>query len=312
MIAEVKSYDARYFKQWNQLIAQSNHATFMLDRNFMEYHQERFQDASIVLVDADEKLIACLPANRVADKIYSHQGLSYGGFVFSPKLTIEKKMTAYRKGFEFYKKQGMHSLVYKALPPYYHKEEHQAIDLIARLGGSLVNRETSSVVDLQQEKTYQKRRKRMIARALKQGLKVETTDQLTRFWAVLEANLLKRYQKAPVHTLEEISLLANRFPKHIKLIQATYEEQVVGGMLLFDSNPCVHAQYIASNEIGRQYGALDLIVDAIIDQYKLTHRYFSLGISDDRQSQTINKGLKEWKDGFGARDFYHSYYQYQF
>jgi hypothetical protein len=43
----------------------------------MEYHEERFHDYSLLIFEED-KLIAVLPANRVSDTVYSHQGLTYG------------------------------------------------------------------------------------------------------------------------------------------------------------------------------------------------------------------------------------------
>ena len=44
----------------------------------MDYHKDRFEDYSL-MVFKDEKLVAVLPANRVEDKLFSHQGLTYGG-----------------------------------------------------------------------------------------------------------------------------------------------------------------------------------------------------------------------------------------
>jgi hypothetical protein len=42
-----------------------------------------------LLIFEEDKLIAVLPANRVSDTVYSHQGLTYGGLVYYQKQEIE-------------------------------------------------------------------------------------------------------------------------------------------------------------------------------------------------------------------------------
>jgi hypothetical protein len=56
---------------------------FPFHRDFMEYHEERFHDYSLIF--EEDKLIAVLPANRVSDTVYP-QGLTYGG-LFIKKQT---------------------------------------------------------------------------------------------------------------------------------------------------------------------------------------------------------------------------------
>jgi hypothetical protein len=62
---------------------QSQNATFLFI-DFMEYHEERFHDYSL-LIFLRKIIIAVLPANRVSDTVYSHQGLTYGGLFIKSK-----------------------------------------------------------------------------------------------------------------------------------------------------------------------------------------------------------------------------------
>jgi hypothetical protein len=48
----------------------------------MDYHRDRFEDYSL-MVYKKEKLVALLPANINDNIVYSHQGPSYGGVVFT-------------------------------------------------------------------------------------------------------------------------------------------------------------------------------------------------------------------------------------
>ena len=81
----VKRYEKNDCTNWNAFIGQAKNATFLFHRDFMDYHSDRFQDYSLVVLDG-EKWVAVLPANVVGDEVFSHQGLSYGGLVYSEKI----------------------------------------------------------------------------------------------------------------------------------------------------------------------------------------------------------------------------------
>ena len=68
-------------------MATAKNSTFLFHRDFMDYHQDRFDDYSL-LIFKKEKLIAVFPANKIDEILYSHQGLSYGGLVFYKKHKI--------------------------------------------------------------------------------------------------------------------------------------------------------------------------------------------------------------------------------
>src|SRR5215216_754207 len=72
----IKKYDQSDYTIWNDFVALAKNATFLFHRDFMEYHQDRFEDFS-VLVFEGEKLKAVLPANKAENSVYSHQGLTY-------------------------------------------------------------------------------------------------------------------------------------------------------------------------------------------------------------------------------------------
>ena len=85
----IKKYESQDYQQWNAFLGKAKNATFLFHRDFMEYHSDRFLDASLIVLE-DEKWVAVLPANRVEDIIYSHQGLTYGGLVYDEKINCEK------------------------------------------------------------------------------------------------------------------------------------------------------------------------------------------------------------------------------
>ena len=67
-------------EEWNSFLLQAKSSTFLFNRNFMDYHSDRFADHSLMVYD-EKKLVALLPANIYKGTLISHQGLTYGGIV---------------------------------------------------------------------------------------------------------------------------------------------------------------------------------------------------------------------------------------
>jgi hypothetical protein len=69
-----------------------------------------------------------------------------------------------------------------------------------------------------------------------------------------------------------------------------------------------HAQYISATEEGRKAGALDFLINWFLTDHYRSKQYFDFGGGNEQQGRALNRGLLEWKEGFGARcaalDFY--------
>ncbi len=75
-------YDKRHKEEWDDFVCCSKNGTFLFYRDFMEYHSGRFKDHSLLFYEKD-KPVALLPGNITGNIFYSHQGLTYGGFILS-------------------------------------------------------------------------------------------------------------------------------------------------------------------------------------------------------------------------------------
>ena len=84
---EIKKYSPADRTAWDQFVKTSKNGTFLFERAYMDYHSDRFTDFSL-LIFRKGRLYALLPANRVADTLHSHQGLTYGGFVMNDRATV--------------------------------------------------------------------------------------------------------------------------------------------------------------------------------------------------------------------------------
>lgn len=165
--------------------------------------------------------------------------------------------------------QRIDRLVYKCVPHIYHSvpAEEDTYALFVH-DARLVRRDVSSAIDTRLTLPLQNRRLRVLQRARGAGLKVEQATRFDRFWQVLERNLDERYATKPVHTLEEITHLAGRFPENILLFVSTAGEELLAGTVVYLSTNVCHVQYNAVSANGRRVGALDLVLAEVIEAFR--------------------------------------------
>src|SRR5258708_25316160 len=104
-------------------------------------------------------------------------------------------------------------------------------------------------------------------------------------------------------------MLAGRFPHDIQLFSAYCDSEMLAGVVVYESDNVAHAQYIAANDHGKRTGALDLILDYLINDYYLDKKYFDFGISSEDDGRHLNPGLIVNKESFGARAIVYDFYQ---
>lgn len=302
---EARKYEAQYAALWNAFVATAGNSTFFFHRTFMEYHAERFTDHSVLFFKR-HKLVAVLPANIAEKTIYSHAGLSYGGLIYGQNLRLPEIAACFVALSRLAEAAGCTTLCYKAVPTYYHKPFLSADTHLLQKLNARQSVELASVVDLSEQYPFQKRRRRGIKKARKNGLYIEkNSTNWFFFWEILHKNLKNRYRTSPAHSLEEIRKLNHKFPQNIKLRLVKKEEKILAGTVLFLNAQTVHTQYLANTPEGRSVGALDFLISTLFETYN-NMRYLSFGINDRRNPQkTINGGLNDWKEGFGARAWTH-------
>jgi Acetyltransferase (GNAT) domain len=268
----------------------------------MEYHRDRFVDFSLIARDHRDRVLAVLPASRHENMAVSHGGLTYGGFVSGPRMTTGRMLDVFEACLQYLQDEGIERLTYKCVPHIYHTmpAEEDAYALFVH-NARLVRREVSSAIDTRSVPTFRRLRRRFLTRAERSGLKGERTDAFERFWPVLERNRMERHGTKPVHTLNEITYLAERFPQNIMLYVCESGADTLAGSVLYVSTNVCHFQYNAASPSGQEQGAMELIVNTVIERFSRTHRVIDFGISTERGGRNLNSGLVDYKEGFGAR-----------
>ncbi|MDR0988666.1 MAG: GNAT family N-acetyltransferase [Prevotellaceae bacterium] len=307
---QVIRYSEPKKEHWNQAVRHSKNGTFLLLRDYMDYHSDRFHDASL-LVYQNSKLMALLPGNLSNHGYYSHQGLTYGGLIYSAAVTFGQVETLFHLLTNYIRTElKATSLLYRAIPHIYHRyPAEEDLYALSRMGASLVNRSLSSVVPTAERLPYRTLRRRQMARARGEALEVVEDENFAAFWPVLTENLLSCHGVRPVHTLSEITYLHRCFPRHITLFRVCRQGETVGGCVVYDTHQVAHVQYIAASEAGKQYGALDLLFDYLMNRRYPDKHYFDFGISTEHDGSLLNEGLLFQKEGFGGRAVMYDTYE---
>ncbi|EJU6902805.1 GNAT family N-acetyltransferase, partial [Campylobacter coli] len=286
---------------WNNFNKDAKNGLFMFDRNYMDYHSDRFMDNSLMFYE-DEKLIALLPCNVVENILYSHQGLTFGGFIVDENMKQGKMLECFEVLKEYMKENNFKKLIYKSIPYIYHKIPAQE-DLYAlfRNKAELFRVDCSTTIDLQNVLKMSDLRKRCIKKAQKNKVEITSSEDFNIFLILLNSVLQKQHGVNAVHSVEELKLLYSRFPQNIKLFVAKFNGEIIAATLVFIYENLVHTQYLAANEKAREIGALDLLIKTLMDEFAKSKKYFDFGISTENGGEFLNHGLISQKEGFGGR-----------
>ncbi|POR20899.1 FemAB family protein, partial [Flavobacterium columnare] len=294
-------YNSNYYTIWNRFIETSENATFLFHRDYMEYHQERFEDFSLMIFD-HKTLVGVLPANRIDEVLYSHQGLTYGGFYFSSKLTLDKIEIILQDIFHFLNENNIKEIILKQIPNLY-LQYHQGIDflLFNRYKSLLVKREMNLMINYRTLFSISKSKMKRFNKLDKLGLEIRKETSLMPFWTnVLTPRLMERYKTKPVHSLLEIQKLRDLFPSNIVQYSVYFENKIIAGITLFISERGIKSQYGATTVLGEKYRALDFLFIKLIQKYKDSFHFFDMGTVSNSSSLGYNIGLLQQKKELGC------------
>jgi len=311
---EIRRYTEADKAEWDAFVAQSKNGTFLFFRDYMDYHADRFSDHSLMVYDADGRLYALLPANDDGQgALRSHQGLTYGGLVMSRGCKAAQVRDLFVLLNDYLRGQGFRRVVYKHVPWVYDRlpAEEDLFAIANVCHAQLYARDIASVVMLGRRLPFSTLRRRGVKKGLQAGLCVRELSDLAVFWQMLEQHLEQKFQARPVHSLDEIMLLKERFPDNIRLMTVCKDGVIVGGTLLYDCGQTVKTQYIVASEEGRQLGALDFLFGHLLDRYEAEGRqFFDFGTSNKVENDDLNEPLIFQKEGFGARAVCYDTYEW--
>ena len=309
---DIHRYTKADEEQWNGYAEKAKNATFLFDRSYMNYHEDWFNDYSLMFYK-DEKLYAMLPAHRIDDTLYSHFGLTYGGLIMDQQVRTADILVLFEELNQHLRNHGFKQVVYRPTPSIYHltPAEEDLYALFKVSNAQLVARSISSTIDLTHPLKWSENRRRGVKQSLKNGIEIKLSNDFAAFWKVLDDNLMNKYGAKPVHSLQEIELLHQRFPHYIQLYVACKDNMVLGGTVLYLTPNVVHTQYISASPEGKQLRVIDGLFHFLLHQSWDEQQYFDFGTSTLQDGHLLNASLIHQKEGFGGRAICYDTYQWE-
>ncbi len=293
---EVVRYTANKKDEWDAFVSQSEVFSFLFYRNYIEYHQERFQDYSLMLYD-ENQLIALLPCNIKNSHIISHQGLTYGGILYKTCTGLQRTEQYLNAIITFLKGKNITKLTIKLPPFFYSSTQDQTFHFVLN-----TNEDFQQTTDIGAHLYTAKHQfpKRCVRTGKLNAYQFEFSNDLHQFWDILEHNLNTYHNASAVHSIEEIEKLQRLFPHNIQLVQVIDKESecLHAGALVYVSRDVVKVQYFATADEGRKNRASDVLYYNLIGYFKDRVSYIDFGTNSNRDN-TINRSLVSTKEKFG-------------
>ena len=271
----------------------------------MEYHQDRFEDRSL-LIFQNRQLKAILPLEGSDAEVHSHRGLTFGGLLLDSGLAVDDIAGIFREVVQTLSHTGIGALTVREVPSFFWTSSKHLTgwgEMVLRLG---LHRQQDSVFYAVPLPTQVKDRGKRwgMRKAQSQGLDVARSHDLATFWEqVLEPNLAERHAAKPIHSQLEILSLQERFPDTIQLWTVMKETEMMGGCLLFLHHRVAHCQYLSSTPAGRTHRALDLLFAKLIHLLPSDYQFLSLGTAIRQGTNLPDPGLVRWKKSWGAEAY---------
>jgi Acetyltransferase (GNAT) domain len=305
----VKRYGPDFAADWAKVLLSARNGIFLFERGFIEYHGDRFVDFSAIAYLGNEP-VALLPAaiDQNTGEASSHPGLTFGGVVLRRELRGEVAIALINALLDSNKSCGAKSLTVKLLPDVFCAYPSAELEYtLWRRGFTLIRRDLSSLLPLEESLPFNSSRKEGVKKAKKSGL-VVGHPLLPAFHSLLTQVLQARHGAVPVHSEAELMLLTKRFPRNISVLGATKDDEILAGTLIFHYGPVWHTQYLANSSAGRELGALDLLIESVIEEARAQGgKYLSFGASTEAAGTFLNEGLLWQKESYGARSIVHDF-----
>lgn len=303
----VKKYEKSDTAIWNSFVKDAINGTFLFYRNFMEYHQDRFSDFSLLVYDKN-KLLGLFPANIVDTRVYSHQGLTYGGLIISERIGGEKVRDILSTLIAFFKSKAITTVFVKTIPVFYHKQPAHAFSFfLSEFKATLYRRDLNLAIDYKEPLLgIHKSKLKHFKKRKEVGFLIREEQDCAAFWnEILIPRLREKHNTSPVHSLDEIMMLKNKFPEGIQQFTIQLDGRILAGITIFKTDEVVKSQYGAVTNEGENLRALDFLFITLIEKYKSAgYKFFDMGTVTEN-----NFGLLKQKEELGCKIYTQDFYR---
>lgn len=305
----IQKYDKKDHSIWNNFLKNTKNGTFLFNRDYMDYHSDRFDDNSLMIYDSNKSLIALFPSSIHKDELRSHGGLTYGGFITDRRIRTEKMLSIFESLINYSKEEKIKKITYKPIPYIYHiMPSQEDLYSLYRFGFKLSGRDVSSTINMRTSEVKGQKRNGA-KKAAKAGMRIVKTNDSKNIFKIINDNLVEKYGVSAVHSSDEMNLLKNKFKENIHIYELVLNENVVGGAILYIDNNVVHAQYVTTSIEAKKNRGLDFMIVSFIDKYKEQYEWFDFGTSTENNGNTLNTALIKSKEEFNLSSVCYDIYE---
>lgn len=298
------------------LLSPNTNGEFINSLKYLAYHPPgRFTEDSAVVRDIASKTIRGVMLAtvdpEVPTRIISHMGTTFAGPILDQNLSIEGIETVLDVLMNYYE-QKYAEIVLKTTPPCYTAQPFDPIGyFLLRRGYSFGMTALANIIDLSNLKTeadilhlFDSKRRNQTKKALKNELFEFTMSSHVRpeVWGRMNENLHQKFNSKTTHTYEEICDLLQRVPERIQACYVDTTEGDYGAFaLIYKFKRVYHTQYLDTNyQYTGEYPNLLMILRLIQQALEEKYRYFSFGASTEAGGSILNRGLYNYKSGYGG------------
>lgn len=312
----IEKYNSDFKDKWDDFVLnKSANGTFLQTKQFLDYHGERFQDASLIIYKGNDTVVAVIPACTMFDdgqKVFSaHAGSTFGGIVIGEAFHNIEHVDAIMAALETYLVQEQYQEVrIKCTSEIFSKGNVNLLYYFLFQRGYSSYDEISCYIDFENYKediisNFTAGRRRDYKYSLKQELtfrELESRDEIEKFYSILCENL-EKFDAKPVHSLEELmEFKKERLQDIVEFYGVFLKDQMIAGSMVFKFFDRVfHTQYLAADQSYLKMFPMNFLDTNLIQTAKdKGFRYFSFGTSTEEHGMVLNKHLAQFKEGFGT------------
>jgi hypothetical protein len=314
---QITVYTDKHRALWSRFLAGSVNGTLFHSQEFLDYHPAgRFSWQHLIFGNPGEPL-AVMPGAIHVDAngkttYRSPSGATLGGLVLRPRLSLSQMIELVQSLVAYGRESGWSSIVLGTVPPLYWRTPDDALEFVLRDAGFVSTpqlmfyvplKQAGSEADLLQLVPSAKRWE--FRKSLQQGLEIraaETPDQIAQFYEVLRINKAA-HGTQPVHSLDELRGLRQRFPDRIRILCAIKEGETLAGIYRVAATPRVsYTQYIADRPDSRDVQATRFVLFHTLQELVQAGVEF-LDLGPSVQLPIVRRGgvvFKESVGGFGC------------
>lgn len=314
---KVRKYTTEDAMRWDSFVMDgSANGTFLQTRRFLSYHPaERFVDASYMIYDDKDKLVAVCPACEIIDDglkvFYSHKGSTYGGLVFADKkYYAEGIIEAIGSLEEQLKIDGYQRVILKPTASIFAKKESALLEYVLYYMNYKSEDELNLYVDLDDApeemiSLVSRGRRPHIHACEKAGVsvrKLESSEEIQVFHNILSENL-EKYKVKPVHTVDELILLQKILKDEIEFFGSFLNGEMIAGTMvfIFAQVGVAHTQYLCAKQSFDDLSPMSFIYYSMMLEYKKRgYHKLNWGISSEHGGKELNFGLTRSKESYGS------------